>query len=180
MNVKPKLWLLDMDGTLTHNGEGTGFYGQIIDGITDFLDALDAKGIPWAVVTNSDTELATWNLRMAGLDRRPHAILGDGFEGCAPKPAHDLLSRACSLLGYDTGSAIMVGDHFYDLKAAYKAGMPSILAQWSGALPARNTGEWMPVMTATHPSQLIELLDEGFPEPAWMEMRRGDKDRDAG
>jgi len=86
------------------------------------LNALRARGLKLAVVTNTVTPLAHEILRAAKLeslfdliacaDQVPHA-----------KPAPDLVLHACAKLGVATNDAWMIGDSRFDRGAANGAGV---------------------------------------------------------
>lgn len=95
-------------------------------GLTDALDRLDAMGVRTAVVTNKTERLARLLLGELGLiDRFATIIGGDtlGRENAKPSPApiHEMIARCGG------GRAAFVGDSVYDVTAAKRAGVPSIL-----------------------------------------------------
>lgn len=86
------------------------------------LDALAARAMPVAVVTNTVSSLLPLILRGAGLDSRVSvAVCAD--QVAHPKPAPDMLLRACAELGVEPNDAWMVGDSRFDRDAAKAAGV---------------------------------------------------------
>ena len=55
-----------------------------------------------------------------------------------PDPAHLLATLAAA--GSDAASAVMLGDHANDVRAARAAGMPAIFAGWGYGPPAMAEG----------------------------------------
>jgi phosphoglycolate phosphatase-like HAD superfamily hydrolase len=87
------------------------------------LDALRARGIRTACVTNTDTDLARVVVRTAGLLDGFDTLEG-AREGVREKPAPDLLLGALRTFGLPPDETLMVGDSRYDEEAALAAGVP--------------------------------------------------------
>jgi len=83
------------------------------------LEALDGRGIPTAVVTNTHSVIARAMLEAVGVI--PHALVGSS-DVPMPKPAPDMLFRACQVLGTEPWDVLMVGDSLFDKQAAAAAG----------------------------------------------------------
>jgi len=90
------------------------------------LDALAARGVALAVVTNKREALAVKLLRELALADRFVAILGgDSLGPGKGKPAPDLLLAMVARARLAWGArAAFVGDTSYDVGAAHAAGMP--------------------------------------------------------
>ena len=89
------------------------------------LDALEARGVRLAVVTNKLESLAIKLLDELGLSGRLGAILGGDTLGPGrAKPAPDLLLAMRERLG--GGAAAFVGDSTFDVRAARAAGFPCV------------------------------------------------------
>jgi HAD superfamily hydrolase (TIGR01509 family) len=94
---------------------------QPMPGAKSVIDALDDNGIPTAVITNSPSNLARDILER--FDIIPHALVGAG-DGFRPKPAPDIIFRACEVLDVEPWDVLIVGDTEYDKRAAAAAGAP--------------------------------------------------------
>jgi HAD superfamily hydrolase (TIGR01509 family) len=92
-------------------------------GALPLLEAVKAKGLRTAVVTNTAGVLARNILQSLGLVTE-HVLGGD--EVPHAKPAPDIVFRACELLGVSPSEAIVVGDSAYDIGAAAAAGARSV------------------------------------------------------
>jgi HAD superfamily hydrolase (TIGR01509 family) len=82
--------------------------------------AIRAAGLAIAVVTNTPAPLARGLLEQAGVE--PDVLVG-GTDVPSPKPAPDIVLRACELLGVSTGDVVLVGDSEFDCQAAARAGV---------------------------------------------------------
>lgn len=100
-------------------------HSRLYPGGAEMLDALDARGVKIAVVTNKLESLAVQLLDELGLSSRLALILGgDSLGPGRAKPAPDLLYEMIARLG--GGNAAFVGDTTYDTGAARAAGLPSV------------------------------------------------------
>ncbi len=100
-------------------------HSRPFDGALDVLDAFDAAGIRYAVVTNKFEHLAVKLLTDLDLAHRMGCILGAdtlGKENAKPSgaPIFEMIKRCGG------GSAAYIGDSIYDVMAAKNAGVPSI------------------------------------------------------
>lgn len=108
------------------------FYGDhIADGTRSFpglmeaMDALDARGVKLAIVTNKSESLAVKLVAALALDHRFACVIGGdtmGPDGRKPSPEgiREMIRRCGG------GRAAFVGDSIFDTRAAKNAGIPSI------------------------------------------------------
>lgn len=92
---------------------------RVMAGGPELFAALRRRGVPTCVITNTPAPLARTLLERAGL--RPDALVG-GTDVPRPKPAPDMVLRACDLLSVPAGETAVVGDSPYDREAAEAAG----------------------------------------------------------
>lgn len=99
------------------------------EGVDELLSALEARAVPWAVVTNKPEFLTHPMLdRLGWLRRASCVICGDTLPQRKPHPAPVLL--ACELSGVAPGEALMVGDDPRDMDAGVAAGSHPVLATY--------------------------------------------------
>lgn len=91
----------------------------VMRGAREVTEALRARDLPTAVVTNTPPGLARTILARVGLDAGP--CFGATRE-LAEKPAPDLVLAACASLSVAPEHALLVGDSAYDREAARTAG----------------------------------------------------------
>lgn len=102
---------------------------RTFDGVDALLDALDAHGVSWAIVTNKAGFLSMPLLQGLGLAERAAAVVcGDTLPTRKPDPA--MLLHACELADIAPAQCVMVGDDIRDIQAGQRAGMPTIAAAW--------------------------------------------------
>lgn len=107
---------------LACNGHASSVYPGVIQG----LDALAARGLPMACLTNKPLAFAKPLLNLKQLDRYfTHVFGGDSFERKKPDPLP--LIRTCEALGSLPHRTLMVGDSSNDAQAAHAAGCPVVL-----------------------------------------------------
>ena len=102
---------------------------RVYPGVTEGLDALAARGLPLACVTNKASPFTKEVLERAGLASRfAFACCADSPERRKPRP--DLLHEACARLGVAARELLYVGDSALDVAAARAAGCPVVLVDY--------------------------------------------------
>ncbi len=111
----------------------------LFPGMAALLAALEARQIPWGIVTNKPRSLSTLLLAALHLtDRCAVLVCPDDVTHTKPDPEPMFL--AAKILGIPADQAIYVGDHPRDIDAGRAAGMPTILAAY-GYLPPEHTDD---------------------------------------
>jgi phosphoglycolate phosphatase len=117
-----RAWPLYQQHYAAVNGEHAAVYPGVVEG----LEALRARGVPLAVVTNKPGTPARELLKRKGLDGYfQHVFGGDEFALKKPDPLP--LLKTCEVLGTLPQRTWMVGDSRNDAEAAHAAGCPLIL-----------------------------------------------------
>lgn len=126
------------------------------EGIESLLDAFQAHGIVWGIVTNKPGYLAEDLVRRVGWGERACAVIcGDTLPVCKPDPAPVLL--ACQRGGIDPARCVFVGDDRRDVEAGRAAGLYTVAVQW-GYLDGGDPRAFGADAVVEHPRQLMELL----------------------
>jgi HAD superfamily hydrolase (TIGR01509 family) len=89
-------------------------------GAHEALDLVEKAGVPMALVTNNQRELAELALDVVGRDRFAVSVCGDEVD--RGKPAPDVYLRAAELLGVPIGDCLAVEDSPTGVLAAERAG----------------------------------------------------------
>jgi phosphoglycolate phosphatase len=93
------------------------------------LDALDAAGLRWGIVTNKAERLARPIVEGLGLSARSAVLIG-GDTTAQAKPHPLPLLEAARRLACDPARAAYVGDDLRDVQAGLAAGMQTLAAAW--------------------------------------------------
>ena len=96
-------------------------YGNLFHGVSDLLNFLLDKKIPYGIVTNKPRKYTEIILKKSSLLRQSKVVIccDDGFKS---KPNPEGINHACNILGVPNSKCIYVGDHENDLNASLAAG----------------------------------------------------------
>lgn len=149
-----RAWALYQRHYAAVNGEHAAVYPGVVEG----LQALRARGLPLAVLTNKPAAPARELLRRKGLDGYfQHVFGGDDFPRKKPDPLP--LIKTCAALGTPPSATWMVGDSRNDAEAAHAAGCPLILVTYG-----YNHGEDIRAVPALqHVGRLDAIRSPGAP-----------------
>ena len=129
---------------------------RLFPGVPELLDALEARGLLWGIVTNKSERLARLLLGILGIASRASCIVG-GDSTPHFKPHPDPLFAACKALREDAGACIYVGDDLRDIEAGHAAGMKAAAVKWgylNGGKPETWNAEWL----IDQPRDLLQYL----------------------
>ena len=132
-----------------------------LPGARELLQALETKGIRWAIATSSRPEQVGASVDALGLSTRPAII--DGSHVAQAKPAPDLLLHAARELGVDPARTWYVGDSVWDVQAARAAGMRAV-AVATGAATVRDLEESGASLTVRDLAELVAQLPQRAPD----------------
>lgn len=118
-----------------------GRHCVLFDGIAELLDALEADGVRWGIVTNKPEYLARQVLPGLGWETRCAILIGG--DTLAERKPHPLpLLHAAAELGAAIDDCVYVGDDRRDIDAARAAGMRSVVALWGYRPDGDQPAEW--------------------------------------
>lgn len=122
------------------------------------LATLEARRMPWGIVTNKATRFTEPLVRALALDARAACVVsGDTTPRAKPHP--DPLLHAAKLIDVDPRACLYVGDDLRDVQAARSAGM-SVLAVRYGYLGDGEPPEaWGADAVIDAPLELLAHLD---------------------
>jgi 2-phosphoglycolate phosphatase len=126
---------------------------RLFDQVDGVLQALQAAGIAWGVVTNKAMRFTAPVLQALGLDARAAVVIA-GDTTPHPKPHPEPLLEA-----------IYVGDDLRDVQAARAAGMPVVAAGYGYLGEDPDVQAWRADAVIDAPGQLLALLDLGGGSP---------------
>lgn len=139
-----------------------GRHGAPFDGVDRLLDALEADGTRWGIVTNKPEYLAREIVPALGWSVRCAVLIGG--DTLAERKPHPLpLQVACERMAVDVAECVYVGDDQRDIQAARAAPMPSIVALWGYRVDGDDPATWQGSVMVETPG---ELADAGrWPRP---------------
>lgn len=102
---------------------------RLFEGMAEHLDELEARGIPWGIVTNKSQRFAIPLMEGLGLRQRCACIVcGDSSRRSKPH-AHPM-QLASAVIGIATKACIYVGDDERDVISGRAVGMTTVVAAW--------------------------------------------------
>jgi N-acetyl-D-muramate 6-phosphate phosphatase len=135
-------------------GQAIAVHSCLFPGMTEVLDAIEAAGQAWGVVTNKPEWLARGVMEGLALDRRCAVLIG-GDTLAAKKPDPLPLREACRRIGVEPVQAVYIGDDMRDIAAARAAPMPSVAAAWGYVDADDDIGGWGADRVLESPSDLL-------------------------
>lgn len=145
------------DQFLAHYAAGLAETTALFAGTSALLDALDARGLPWGIVTNKAQRFTALVVDALGLRERARAIVsGDTTAHSKPHPAP--LLHAAGLLGIDPARCVYVGDDLRDVIAGNAAGMATIVAEYGYLGEAGCADGWPATGWIGEPLELLAWL----------------------
>lgn len=129
----------------------------LFDGVPDLLDALEARGLAWGIVTNKVARFTLPLVGLLGLDVRAGCVVcGDTTPHAKPHPAP--LIEAARRIGLTPDQCLYVGDDERDMQAARGAGMGAIVAGYGYLGSTTPHTEWDADHIIDSPQGLLNLL----------------------
>lgn len=132
-----------------------GKHSLLFDGVPGLLDAIEAAGSRWGIVTNKPEYLARQVLPPLGWDTRS-AILVGGDTLPERKPHPLPLLHSAQQLGVAIEDCAYVGDDRRDIESARAAGMRSVVALWGYRREDDDPQDWGGDVLAAAVSELLD------------------------
>lgn len=129
----------------------------VFDGLPALLDALEASGKPWGVVTNKPAHLTTPLLdRLGLLSRSACTVSGDTLDVRKPHP--EPLLHACDIAALEPRRTLYIGDAARDIEAGQAAGMTTIAALYGYITADDVPDQWGADLLAADTAQLAQMV----------------------
>jgi 2-phosphoglycolate phosphatase len=130
---------------------------RLFAGIPELLADLEARRLPWGIVTNKAKRFTEPLLQELGIDRRAAcSVSGDSTPHIKPHPAS--LLRAAELLSLLPAACLYVGDDLRDAQAARAAGMRFAAAGWGYLGEGGDPNAWGADAVMSHPREIMGLV----------------------
>ena len=128
------------------------------DGVDLVLETLQARGIPWGVVTNKMESLSVPLLEKLGWRNTASAIVyGDTVSGSRADPEPVL--AACEQIGVEPENTLMVGDDVRDTLAGNRAGCHTAFACYGYADRESRSEITDSTVFIKNPQEVLEILE---------------------
>ena len=130
----------------------------VFTGVVELVAALQARGVPWGVVTNKISRFADPLTRAIPLFASARAIVsGDTTPFSKPHP--EPLFEAARRLGVTPECCAYVGDDERDIAAGHAANMYTVAATYGYLGAHADVAGWKPHATIASPIELLQKLN---------------------
>ena len=127
-------------------------------GMAELLEALEARGLNWGVVTNKPAWLTDPLMRQLSLYERAACVVsGDTLAERKPHPAPML--HACEQAGSRPAECVYIGDAERDIEAGRNARMHTLVALFGYFMADDRPLEWQADGSISQPLELLDWLD---------------------
>ena len=140
---------------LKHYREIVADDSRLFDGYEAVLAELEARSIPWGIVTNKPEWLAHPLLEQLGLAARCAVVIG-GDTLAQRKPHLRPMQVAAERIGIDCQACIYVGDDERDIVAGRAAGMQTLVAAYGYIEEGCDFHEWNADGVIDKPADLLQ------------------------
>lgn len=131
---------------------------RVFEQMVPVLDALDAAGLRWGIVTNKAERFTLPVVQGLGLHLRAGAVVcGDTTPHAKPHPAP--LLEAARRIGCDAAACVYVGDDLRDVQAGRAAGMATLAAAWGYLGQGEAIDAWGADGLIDIPGELLKWLN---------------------
>ena len=130
---------------------------HLFPGITELLEQLDARALPWGIVTNKPARFTLPLLQLLGLNQRAACIISGG-DTTHSKPHPEPLLAASSALAVAPAACIYLGDDMRDVEASLAAGMEPVIARYGYLGNSHPPESWGARYLIDHPQELLAYL----------------------
>jgi N-acetyl-D-muramate 6-phosphate phosphatase len=129
---------------------------RLFEGMAEHLDDLDAREIPWGIVTNKSQRFAIPLMEGLGLRQRCICIVcGDSARRA--KPHGHPMQLASAVMGVPASRCVYVGDDERDVISGRVVGMQTIVAAWGYLGDGKPPAHWGADAIAASPAEILGI-----------------------
>jgi len=129
----------------------------LFPGVTELLDQLDARNLPWGIVTNKPARFTIPLMQELGLSSRAACVVSGG-DTAHSKPHPAPLFAASAAISIAPADCIYLGDDVRDVQASLAAGMEPIIARYGYLGSASPPESWGARYLIDRPEELLSYL----------------------
>lgn len=130
---------------------------SLFPGVAELLDQIEARGLPWGIVTNKPARFTLPLLRELGLNNRAACIVSGG-DTTHSKPHPEPLLTASGMMAIAPAECVYLGDDYRDVQASLAAGMEPIIAKYGYLGNGHPPESWGAKYLIDHPQELLNYL----------------------
>jgi len=130
---------------------------SLFPGVTELLDQLDGRQLPWGIVTNKPARFTIPLMQELGLSQRAACIVSGG-DTTHSKPHPEPLLTASSAMAIAPGECIYLGDDIRDVQASLAAGMEPVIARYGYLGNVSLPESWGARYLINRPQELLGYL----------------------
>ena len=137
----------------TNIAENTVFF----EGMIETLNAIEAQGLKWGVVTNKRERFTKPLMTALNLDDRAACIIsGDTTANSKPHP--EPMLAACKEAGVKPSDCVFIGDAAHDISAGKNARMKTLAAVYGYLNPVDQPETWGADALVESPEQILDWI----------------------
>ncbi|MCC8996508.1 MAG: HAD-IA family hydrolase [Nitrosomonas sp.] len=130
---------------------------QLFQGVSELLEQLKLRGLPWGIVTNKPARFTRPLLQLLGLEQQTACVVcGDEVNHTKPHP--ESLLKASHQINNLPQECIYLGDDMRDVQASLAAGMLPIVARYGYLGNSEPPEKWGTKHLIDHPHELLRYL----------------------
>ncbi len=129
----------------------------LFEGMDTLLQELEARAIPWGIVTNKPVRFAAPLIVALGLAERCATLICPDHVA-QRKPHPEALFLACQQIRVEPSAAIYVGDHERDIEAGRNAGMRTVAVRYGYIEQPEAVDLWQADVIVDTVADLAKLL----------------------
>lgn len=130
---------------------------ELFDGMAALLQEIEARKLPWGIVTNKPRRFSEPIVHATGLSQRISCLVC-GDDALNAKPHPDTLLMACRMTGKVPQHCTYVGDAERDVQAGKAAGMKTVVALFGYIDDTDQPDRWGADVMIQHPAELLACL----------------------
>lgn len=131
---------------------------SMFDGMDETLDAIEAQGIKWGVVTNKRHRFSVPLIEAMQLNHRAACVVS-GDSTANPKPHPDSILLACQQAGFFPEQCVYIGDAPHDITAGKRAQMKTIVALYGYLNHGDQPEQWGADALIAKPTDLLPWIE---------------------
>lgn len=132
-------------------------YSQFYNGISETLEAIEALGLKWGVVTNKRERFTLPLMEALNISQRAACVISGDTTGNS-KPHPEPMLAACRQAQVNPENCVYIGDAAHDITAGKNANMKTLAAVYGYLKDGDQPENWGADALIEHPTQLQQWI----------------------